>query len=173
MPPPALPPALPPLAPSADAPSRPAASPRPSCGDAIPILIPLTPGRPGVWVPTPYTRPSPPALKPANDPNAETRVLGQLSPAPAAPPERPRAELTITLRAEPSTPVAPASMTDTRILRHSGLPSTPAPGTSRPTQDTPTRLIPKLSVDERRKRLLEAMLEVEAKLEMLDDPVPF
>ncbi len=155
VPPAPLPSALPPLAPS------PAVfTPRP-CGDVIPILIPLSPGRPGVWVPARASKPPAVATKPVADPNAETRILGQV------PSERPKSELNITLRLEPATPVAPASMTDTRTVRRTGLPST------RPAADAPTKLIPKLTVDERRRRLLEAMLEVEAKLEMLDDPVPF
>lgn len=54
-------------------------------------------------------------------------------------------------------------------------PARPAdrPRAVRPAQDVPTGSVPRMTLEERRKRLLELMLTVEAELEMLDDPVPF
>ncbi|MEK7465880.1 MAG: hypothetical protein AAB074_00575 [Planctomycetota bacterium] len=86
--------------------------------------------------------------------------MPKLAPTPRLEARLPKAELQVTLRLDSPPAVAPASTPETRILR-------------RPTQDTPTELITRMTMDERRRRLLEMMLEVEAKLEMLDDPVPF
>lgn len=135
-----LPPARPPLAPADEAPpsSKPGSRDNP-----IPILIPVSPGRPGVWYPT---RPRPEAAR-------ESRVA-QRSPPPPAAPARPRSELRITLHLE--RPPAPA----------------PPPGAPMPPRDEETKRIPKLSVEERRRRLLETFEDVAGRLEMLDDQVP-
>ena len=164
---PPLPLPLPPLAPSSPEPPAPKLRGNISADPPIPILVPVSPGRPGVWAPTsgrPTARPAAPAPKLAPKlaptPRLETRVASLAPPASAdPPPARPKDELIVTLRLQPD-PAALAANADTRILR-------------RPNQDTPTEFIPRMTLDERRKRLLELLLEVEAKLEMMDDPVPY
>jgi hypothetical protein len=141
--------------------SKPPASPKPPLPAAgpdtrpIPILVPVSPGRPGIFYPTLGRPVTPPPALPAKlepTPRVETRVWRRESPKPA-----PKAELKVTLRHNPE---PPSPMAETQIL-------------GQPAHDTPTKFIPRMSTDERRKRLLELMLEVEARLEMLDEPVPF
>lgn len=135
-----LPPARPPLAPAEDAPPSPGSGSR---ENPIPILIPVSPGRPGQWYPT---RPGPAASRPS-------RVAQRPAPAPAAP-ARPKSELRITLHLEqPPAPVPP-------------------PGRPMPPHDEETKLIPRLGVEERRRMLVDLFEDVAGRIEMLDDNVP-
>lgn len=136
-----LPPARPPLAPADEAPPSTGSGSR---ENPIPILIPVSPGRPGQWYPT---RPAPEASRPS-------RVAGRPPPAPAAP-ARPKSELRITLHLD--RPPAPAP---------------PSPGRPKPPHDEETRRIPKLGVEERRRMLIDLFEEVAGRIEMLDDSVP-
>lgn len=93
-----------------------------------PILIPVSPGRRGVYEPV-YPRPS----------CAPPQVRYPQAQKPPAAPRRPTA-------ARPR---------------------------SKPSQDAPTERIPRMTLEERRKRLLEILLDVEANLQMLDEMIPF